>query len=46
MADDPNPKYEALPRKDGGGWYVVVSPPKHVTTLDVHGFVSEAEADP
>jgi hypothetical protein len=44
MANDPYPKYEALPLKDGDGWYAVVTPVKHGVPYELYGFVSETEA--
>jgi hypothetical protein len=43
MDYDRYPKYEALPMKDGGGWYVVITP-KHGPVEELFGFVTEAEA--
>jgi hypothetical protein len=43
MSDDPYPKYEALPLKAGGGWYIVVTPANQGATHEIHGFVSETE---
>jgi hypothetical protein len=44
MSDDLFTRYEALPLKDGGGWYIVVTPADHGATHEIHGFVSETEA--
>jgi hypothetical protein len=44
MSDDPYPKCEALPMKDGGGWYIVVTPTKHGAPYEVYGLTSETEA--
>jgi hypothetical protein len=44
MSDDPYPKYEAFPLKDGGGWYIVVTPTKHAAPYEIYGLASETEA--
>jgi hypothetical protein len=44
MSDHSYPKYEAFPLKDGGGWYIVVTPEKHGPSYEVHGLASETEA--
>jgi hypothetical protein len=36
-------KYEARPIKDGGGWYVLVTP-KDGSVQELFGFVTEAQA--
>jgi hypothetical protein len=43
MADDPYTRYEPVPLKDSGGWYIVVTSAKHGLTHELHGFVSETE---
>ena len=44
MSDGPYPKYEAFPLKDGGGWYIVVTPKKHGASYEIYGLASETEA--
>ena len=44
MSDHSYPKYEAFPLKDGGGWYIVVTPKKHGAPYEIYGLASETEA--
>jgi hypothetical protein len=44
MSDHSYPKYEAFPLKDGGGWYIVVTPKKHGASYEIYGLASETEA--